>query len=60
MYTGKSFFSGFIHTMQFVEQQHNLKLKALILSKFKRGIIPRKKHWIRISCELRIYISYTS
>ena len=30
-YTGKSIFSGFIPTMQFVEKQHNLTLKALIL-----------------------------
>ena len=29
--TGKSIFSGFILTMQFIEKQHNLTLKALIL-----------------------------
>ena len=33
MYKGKSIFSGFIPTMQFIEKQHNLTLKALILSK---------------------------
>ena len=30
-YTGKSFISGFIQTMQFVENQRNLMLKAMIL-----------------------------
>ena len=29
--TGKGIFSGFIQTMQFVEKQHNLTLKTLIL-----------------------------
>ena len=29
--TGKSIFSGFIPTMQFVEKQHNLRLEALLL-----------------------------
>ena len=29
--TGKSIYSGFIQTMQFVEKQHTLTLKALIL-----------------------------
>ena len=27
----RSIFSGFIQTMQFIEKQHNLTLKALIL-----------------------------
>ena len=31
-YTDKSIFSGFIPTIQFIEKQHNLTLKALILS----------------------------
>ena len=30
-YTGKSIFSCFIVTMQFIEKQHNLTLKVLIL-----------------------------
>ena len=29
---GKIIFSGFIPTMQFIEKQHNVTLKALILS----------------------------
>ena len=30
-FTGKRIISGFTQTMQFVEKQHNLTLKALIL-----------------------------
>ena len=38
--TGKSTFNGFIPTMQFVEKQHNLTLKALILQTYARLLVP--------------------
>ena len=36
--TGKTNFSGFVQTMHFVEKQHKLTLKALILCKIGNSL----------------------